>query len=258
MNPRAAIEVKRRYAVINRLVSDSQLEKHLEKWGAGLEYTMTFGRALLSEAVAPGFLPVAAALEEQLQALETCVAGNRTGTLVKNLLNGPQFLNTLSELALARRLQLDGWQVELASPFHDGKKDADVRVSRDGAERYVELVNLAPEPMTESIEGFLPLPGSEPLDPKLLDKVVEKYETKFKPALDAGWKGEAWIALDHSKKHDLTAELLFRGPFTGTDWRAQLAASIGSKCPELRGVVYSRSTAVTPAAEPVIWNPTRD
>lgn len=251
-----AVAAKRKFPVIDRLVLDRQLDQHLFDFGglAPDSETLTLGRALLLEERCPDFLSVARSLEFQLQSLASRTYRNRIKTQVKHLLNGDlQFLNTVSEFALALRLQADGWGVELAHVFDDTGKDVDVLAVKGGDARFVEVINLAPEPMSDSLDGFMPMPGSGPLNPKLLAKVVDKYKTKFKAAIDAGWKGKAWVALDYAKMHDLSVDLLFRRALTAQDWPRLLAAEAGRRCPALGGVIYYWSTATHPYSSPIEW-----
>ena len=254
----SVIESKRRYPTLDGLVSDSQLNEHL--WRDGVELDdgkpLTLVRALYSAHRVPDFLPVAAALESQLSALAPLVARGRRGRFTKQLLNGPQFLNALSELALAMRLQIEGWGVELASPFHDNAKDVDIRANRGPAIRFVEVANLAPESAAELVEGFMEKPGGQPLDRRLVGKVVSKYKAKFEKAIEEGWVGDVWIAIDFGKQHDLSLDLRFRRPLTRHDWRKGAAAELHATCPGLRGVVYYQSTAVHPCADEIEWTPT--
>ncbi len=247
-----AIRMKRNFPNINELIKDNTLDKHLRKFG-GREVIpknkLTLGTALLSSSC------VAKALEEQLSCMLPFI--NSKGKLSKNLCNdSDQFLNTMSELGLAVRLKQDGWSVKICEIFYK-EKDVDVLVSKDNAKRFIEVTNLTPEPSSsyKSVDGFMPMPGSTPLDPKLVNKVVTKYRSKFKDAIDDGWSGEAWIALDIAKKDELNIDLTFRTSLTGQKWWMDCIRQITAECPRLAGVLYYWYSAEQIAAEQIIWTP---
>ena len=103
----------------------------------------------------------------------------------------------------------------------------------------MDVINMAPNPLPPSLDGFYPMPGSRPLDPKLLWKVVEKSANKFHDAKTAGWSGSAWVAMNLAPDDNNFIEAIFRRPMTGHDWQAGLMPEY------LRGVKNRPATVMT-------------
>ena len=194
-------------------------------------------------------------LERQLACLESKVYRNRVKSLVRNLMNGSdQFLYTLTELAVALQLHEDGWDVELSSVFYK-RKDVDVLAQLGDDKRYVDVVNLQAEPLEEATDAFLQPLSDDPLWSKVVSKVVTKYKEKFHEAIEAGWKGDAWLALDYGKVDRLRFQVFTREAIMKQDWRAPCAEAIARACPGLQGVIYFQSDAIHPTTGPLHWTP---
>jgi hypothetical protein len=71
----------------------------------------------------------------------------------------------------------------------------------------------------------------------LIDKVVEKYKSKLQEAIQNGWSGPAYIALDVSKDDALQFGLAFREGPCGEEWQGRCAAEVVNYCPGLHGVI---------------------
>ncbi|WP_445370703.1 hypothetical protein ACH518_15245 [Methylomonas sp. HW2-6] len=145
------IKRKLEYPGLNRLVSNELLQKSLDNDISMLDDgQLTLLNCLASNNPDPfPPIPILRALDNNLQELQKVDAIWRPGELAQKLLNKHlQFLNTLSELALARELSEQGWGVKLEEKFF-GKKDVDIFAERDGEENFIEVINLAPKERDE-------------------------------------------------------------------------------------------------------------
>ncbi len=131
-----AVRRKRKYPTIDALITDDDLRLHIQRYETGAsESLLTFGTALLRDhRSAP--LPAAGlltSLEENLSMFIPDFLLEKRRDISANLLNGRvQFLNTLSELGLARHYVNRGWCVQLAEPLPTGRKDVDLLMSLGG------------------------------------------------------------------------------------------------------------------------------
>jgi hypothetical protein len=151
------------------------------------------------------------------------------------LLNGRnQFLNTISELALANYFLDAGYTVKLDELLAPSAKDADLHLVHGGETRWIDVINAAPHEWQG--EGFGPFRPHD-FAFRLRDKVLDKYKDKFAPAVAAGWCGDAWIALDFTKNDSLALAML-SSSLVGDKPLAEFAQDIFTQQPGIRGVVY--------------------
>ena len=117
---------KRRYPSLNAVISDADLEKHVEKYGLEKDKLLTLGSALLYDRFEGIGSQILRALNANLAHFFPILNDKKIKQISANLLNGrDQFLNTLSELGLARSLSMRGRTITLVESFHNGKKDVD-------------------------------------------------------------------------------------------------------------------------------------
>jgi hypothetical protein len=127
-----------------------------------------------------------------------------------------------------------GWQVRLAEQLPVGTKDVDLYIKLRGELRWLDVLNSAPNEWEG--DGFTPvLPVDCEL--RLVDKIVQKFEAKFREAINGGWKGSPWVALDFTK-HDGIARAVTMLGFVGSKKLDGFATVVLSRCPELSGLVY--------------------
>jgi hypothetical protein len=176
----------------------------------------------------------------------------RVNELRDNLLNGDaQFLNTLSELALARWYGDNGWSVSFFVPLPDGK-NVDIRVEKDAEERYIEVLNSQID--EADIQGFFSMAeAGKDIDFRLRDKITRKYGDKFEKTVNDGWRGTPWIALDFAKNDRLLLVVY------SNDHLAKSAGRIFNAIPNIAGVVYYASYGDSPRPDLVreFRNPNR-
>lgn len=237
-----AISRKREYHSVDRLVDDNRLERAISNDISVLadDAPLTLPSCLASEVPEPfPPIPTLRALDENLRELLAVDAIRQPVQLAKKLLNKhSQFLNTLSELALARELVKQGWCVKLEEKFFDSKKDVDIFSVRQGEKNFIEVTNLAPEELPANMRSGI---VSEICDrDKVVGKIVAKYQKKFMEPLKRGWCGRAWVAIDVSKNHTQDISILMQSLVRDNWWVDELAAHVWHKCPDLTGViVYS-------------------
>lgn len=202
-----AVSRKRRYPTIDSLISDEALRDYvfkshdlisaLREYGKGLTEPppYTFLIALLTDHY---LLPLPSAglmrsLEENLSIFEPSLNDNQRQSLVRQLLNpynektkDNQFINTLSELGLARYYNDAGWQVRLAEPIPSTNKNVDRLLNMGRETRWLDVDNSVQEP--SDVDGFGPMSPTD-LEYRLIDKVARKYDDKFQTAINNGWSG---------------------------------------------------------------------
>jgi hypothetical protein len=204
-------------------------------------------------------LPLLSHLEENLELFTCNLRPKQKKELSDHLLNGSgQFLHTLSELGLARAFHESGWQIDLAVKIGNRhSKDVDIRIKKDIKEALIEVVNLqANELHINPSLPFFPLTPPNVLDDKLINNVVGKYKCKFQEAIQNGWSGPAYLAVDVSKNEPLYVSLRLREERLGEDWQAQCAVEVVKRCPGLHGVIYYFYSADKPAAHSISWKRT--
>jgi hypothetical protein len=244
----AAVERKRNLPTIDRLVSDAALDAHLYRHG-GLDGSnkLTLGTALVSGS------GVACSLELQLCALIPHVWRGRTSRLAANLLNdSEQFRNTRAELGLAHFMLQGGGSIHLDEEFHTGK-DADIVLQEgSGERRFVDVVSLAHDPI---VSGFADINPECKVAKEMWGKVVNKYESKFKEAKEAGWAGSAWVALNFAQNERIYLEHWLRNVLGKPAWLVEVEQEIKARAPGLDGVAYFVYMGTIPSAESVTWLP---
>ncbi len=246
-----AIDRKRSCSALNDLVSDGRLIRHF-KDHVPLDpgEKLTLGTALLCDD--PTLI---LALEQQLTLLLPKLDGGRRRQLIDNLLNDTnQFLHTVSELALAHQLDTEEWSVTLYHRFFN-EKDVDILAKKDEITRNIEVINLEAEELPAPHNGFMEVPWEMSLDPRLVSKVVEKYQTKFEMAIDSGWSEEAWIALDYAKNYTVFLGLQTRDSILKDRWREACAAQVRRECRDLAGVIYYAHSAIHERTGLIKWTP---
>ena len=245
-----AIAHKRAFQHLNCLLEDKQLQEHFAKYPDQWQSTrLTLTSVLVHNS------PLLTHLEENLKLFTYKLSPRQKRDLSVNLLNGSnQFLHTLSELGLARAFYESGWQVELAVQFWDkSKKDVDLRVKKDITEALIEVINLQANELHIRRDGFFGLSAPNVLHYNLIDKVVEKYKSKFQEAIQNGWSGPAYIALDISKDDALQFGLAFREGPLREEWQGRCAAEVVQYCPGLHGVIYYYHSADEPGTRAISW-----
>jgi hypothetical protein len=233
-----AVSRKRKYPTINALITDHDLRLHVGRYETGAsDVLLTFGTALLRDHH-PAPLPAAgllASLENNLSVFIPGLCPEKQRDISANLLNGRiQFLNTLSELGLARYYVKLGWCVRLAEPLPTGPKDVDLFMSLGADVRWLDVVNAAPNEWEG--DGFVP-PIPDDFEMRLVDKVVQKFTSKFQAAIDVGWTGAPWVALDFTKNDGIARGVTVLG-LIGLHKLKDFADEVLRRCPDLAGVVY--------------------
>lgn len=238
----AAVKAKRQFPTLDRLVTDAKLHKHLWRDSDPQEpLALTLGNALVRGVCVVGWL------ELQLATLVPLVHAGATSALASRLLNGRDgFVHTRSELGLAMTLARDGWQVELDVPLPapDGRgaraKDVDLRVTRDGRTRYVDVLNLQHQNPSSSPNGFGIHMATSDRIRLLAGKVREKAPKKFDDAWSTAWDGSAWIAVDFAKHGPAYLSGFLDDGCGRSGWRDGVAASVLASSSRLAGVlIYS-------------------
>lgn len=272
-----AISRKREYDAINRFVTDRMIKRTIIRTKT-IDDQLTLLNCLTSDApeyFAP--LNTLHALDENLKELDKTGAIKQPKKLGMKLLNrSEQFLNTLSELTLARALIKRGYSVFLEEKFFDDK-DADIFASYQGEDSYIEAaglafdtsapVSVASEDEDSYIEGaglalpplyarscsrLVPEIGSEDL---VVAKIVGKYQNKFEIAYKNGWQGHSWVALDVSKNHEQDISASLNPHFFDASWVENLAKHIRGECPHLTGIIVYSTRPNETHARIICWYP---
>jgi len=239
-----ALAAKKRYVTLDLVIPDGDLKTHVERYGPEGERLLTLEAVLLFDGFGGLASQILRSLEANLAHFHPRLDEKKSKHLADNLLNGrDQFLNTLSELGLARRLSMQGMTIDLAQPFHDGSRDVDVADSTKGSERFIEVVNLAPVKTT--VNGFAPDISEEVK--RLVTTVTGKYQSKFGKAIAEGWDGPMWIALDIIK-NDMAAISATIGSLREPDFLSSFALAVLRSCPKLHGILYYTHYAYEEAA----------
>jgi len=207
-------------------------------------------------------------LERDLESLWDAIPASQRKGLAGNLLNGRiQFLNTMSELALARSLKERGLDVALFSELPHGAKDADIAIRLGQNLLYLEVTNHWPEcnslasDTTTAPSAELDTAAAETnqsdvdklLDEVLLDtdfspiptptfklvgKVTHKFSTKFESEPEIRSTGRAWVAIDFGKDHNQFLAALTQLITSKNAGYAMLAKDIFIANPEIGGVLF--------------------
>lgn len=230
---------KRKYPTLNALITDYALRENVRKSKIdNVEPPFTLGLAILHDEHPDGWpgQGLVQSLEENLSIfVHTLNDNKKKKDIADHLLNKDiQFLNTLSELGLARHYNQNGYQVRLAEVLAPSEKDADIYICKGDEHRWIEVLNAAHEEL--EIDGFSPMFNAE-FGRRLIDYVVLKYNEKFQTAIDKGWNGCPWVALDFIKNDDIAREVALH-EMVGNMTLEDCAAKIRSNCPGLAGVVY--------------------
>ena len=214
-----------------------------------------------------GFHDTLGPLNECIEAVLPRLNEEQRHELRTALMNGPQFLNTASELSLAYSLIRAGWNVELYRAIPGGG-DVDVFASVPHEARFIEVTNVQSEELEACYGGFGPLPtldrvrqrrNSSHKPPtrtdaeRLVHNVKRKVDTKFGKALREGWEGPSWIALDYGKAHPISMAGAFYSMLGHQDWAKPLAESVFSDVPTLHGVLYYESSIGIAEAQNLQW-----
>lgn len=226
-------KIKRGFPCVDGLISDDLLSEHIKKYSPSMnDELFTLGLALQSYKV--GFIDIISPLENNLSLFMPNMNDQQKRSLQNSLLNGAvQFLNTLSELGIARYYKNNGWSVQMFCPLVPTGKDADMFLQRDGETRALDVINAAPQ--ESEVDGSAPLepPGTKF---RLVDKIKLKYSKKFQEAINEGWKGSPWIAIDISKNDDLFVAVCTNN--ITLEKLEHLKEEIFHECPHLAGVSY--------------------
>ena len=278
-----AIEKKRSLPNVDRLISDGALTAHMHSWcGDPDSKEMTLGNILGQRR---GFA-VADSLERQLALLAALINPDRTRQFCAGILNDSgHFRHTRAELALAYAFVRQGHQVELAfemPPENEEqransrkRKDIDILVKMGGEPRHVEVLSLKTRRLGNS--GDVPpraslLPSAAhareneaagssclfdaPSAEKLLRaKIKNKYRDKFKVAVENGWPGAPWIALNFAENDAMLIGSSAQDVADRPRWAESVARVACDECPALRGVVLFTYLGYAETADNVWWVP---
>lgn len=256
---RRAIARKRENRELDSLITDELLRRALRAEPAAWisEGTITLPACLASELpdVWPP-MPTIRALNDNLQELREGGAIRKPGQLAKKLLNREQFFNTISELALARTVKDQGWSVRLEEPFFGGK-DVDILASREGDDIYIEVTNLASNELGEGVQGGEVTRISE--RDLAVRKIITKYREKFEVAIERGWPGHPWLALNVAMNDGKNIEYELQSILRVGTFATELAEHVGSECPRLSGLILYRHPAPTCTHVTIdAWYPVRE
>ncbi|MEX2490489.1 MAG: hypothetical protein WD425_01880 [Nitrospirales bacterium] len=244
-----AVLNKRLYLTLDQFLSDSRLKRAIRADPAAWENDgpLTLAGCLASKLQEPcPPVQICRALDENLRVLHAAEAIRRPVKLMDKLLNNAnQFLNTLSELALASTLKSKGWHVHLEEPFF-GDKDVDVLAMRGVTKKYIEVTNLSIEknpPIKKEGRGVVHSGQIGPSADKdlIVQKIAAKYQEKFEEAIQNGWTGHAWVALDVAKDHIESVDTFFQSHIRLPQWKNELTAIVRRECPGMSGFVVFRS-----------------
>lgn len=249
---RKALDRKRLYARIHAIVSDTALTRAVNGV-SGDDQCLTLPGCLLSDARKP-FPPILVleSLEDNLSVLRPTITKPRR--LANQLLNGCQFLNTLSELALARTLLDMGWSISLDEKFF-GKKDADIVARRDTEKNFIDVTNISPMSLPVGVTVCRDIFQEMSDRSRIVHKLVEKFQEKFEVAINSGWGGRAWVALDFAKNDEENVQSFVQDLFQRR-WRLEVAELVRRDCPQLAGVIlYRYYPTAGPFVNRVQWIP---
>jgi hypothetical protein len=157
-----AIQHKRDFPTIDRFISNERLVKEIGKDFScrSQNRLLSIPRCLLMYRLRENadnnnryYLPEPTPWTLTLQALDNNLRGlecsiSRPESLRKHLFNTTQFLDTLSELALARSLKDSGYVIELEDKFWMSdkvSKDVDIVATKDGKCFYIEVLSVCAE-----------------------------------------------------------------------------------------------------------------
>jgi len=192
-----------------------------------------------------------APLEKCLETVVPEMTREQRKELSDGLLNATQFLHSVSELGLARRLVIDGFKVDMFVRFHE-KKNVDIKATVGDQDYLIEVTNLAAKTWQSPTEGWGPPPT---IDTHLVKNIVDKYNKKFGEALTEGWDGPIWIAFDFGKAHPTALGVALFQAMMGPALYQVLASKVFESAPKLRGVIYYCSSLGWPEIVPQspIW-----
>ena len=215
------LDPKQLYPCIDTIVSPRRCATQLID--SGDDQRLTLPGCLLSDA--PKRFPpilVFESLEDNLCALRPIMMKPRK--LAKQLLNPCQFLNRLSELALAHTLLEKGWWISLNEKFF-GNKDADIVARRGTEENFIDVINIAPMSLPTGVVNCRDIIQETSNRSRIVQKVVEKFKQKFEVALERGWRGRAWVAPDFAKNDEENVQAFVQDFF-----QTELEISCGQTC----------------------------
>jgi len=242
--------------------------KTLERPRAGSDNTNGYLPELTLVNCLAAWWPLLFPLEADLEALWDVIPASKRKSLAGNLLNGRiQFLNTMSELALARSLKERGLEVALFSELPHSAKDADIVIRLGQNLLYLEVTNHWPEcsslasDTTTAPSAELDTAAAETnqsdvdklLDEVLLDtdfspiptptfklagKVTHKFSMKFESEPEIRSTGRAWVAIDFGKDHNQFLAALTQLITSKNAGYAMLAKDIFKANPEIGGVLF--------------------
>jgi hypothetical protein len=246
------IEMKRNFYWLDKLLPDSSLIRALERDPKAEDPA---GPITLAGCLNHCDYPVPFPPHPALLALDSNLAVlwnriDKPSRLRNKLLNPEQFLNTISELALARTLHDDGYEITLEFAFAE-RRDADVLATKSGRDYHIEVTNLASRPIISgtTIAGSVREVAEYDL---IVEKIITKFRDKFEGPLDRGWHGHAWIALDVAKNDEENVHLVLQR-FSRPTWRDELKAILCRECSTLEGALVYRSAAIATHVDIVGW-----
>lgn len=131
---------------------------------------------------------------------------------------------------------------------------------RGAAKKFIEVTNLSIEknpPIKKEGRGELYRCLIEQCDDKdrIVQQIATKFREKFEEAIQNGWMGHAWIALDVAKHHMVSVDTIFRSHFRLPQWKSELTAIVRRECPGMSGFVVFRSWYSATHVEVVAWCP---
>lgn len=238
-----ALAAKRQYHWLNELILDTSISRALRNYSEASDQSLTLVGCLLGIDVPEPFppRPTLAALNSNLERLQSAIT--KPGQLRKKLINPDQFLNTISELALARTLLDDGYDLTIEYEFAE-RRDVDIFAHKLGRELYIDATNLCSRSMrsTEIVAGAV----SEVFDDdRIVEKIVTKFREKFEGPLQRGWVGHPWGALDVAKDDLEKIRSAFQRIFRDS-WQTEIRNLLQKECPALEGaLIYLSDATVT-------------
>jgi hypothetical protein len=239
---RNLIEVKRKYRWLDDLLPDTALARAIgaDPTAADPNGPLTLVGCLVNHHYQESFppRPTLMALNGNLGALRDKI--KKPGQLRKKLMNPSQFLNTISELALARTLLDNGYEITVEYEFAE-KRDVDIFASKSGDDYHIDVTNLAARAIRSDTVLFESVSKESKYD-LVIKKIATKFREKFEGPLERGWIGHAWIALDVAK-NDLENVKTFVQCLTRPTWADEIRAILCYECPTLEGALLYRSDA---------------
>ncbi len=247
-----ALERKRDYPAIHALIADSALRRTLNRHPESAEQ-LTLPGCLVSDAPKP-FPPVLIleSLDSNLGVLKKPSIMARPRQVADKLLNAGQFLNTLSELALARTLLDAKWSISLEERFYRGK-DADIVARRNPESNFIDVINLAPMRLPSC--GVCSRDVVQPLTDRnrIAQKLIEKFQDKFELPIQRGWIGRSWVAIDFAKNWAEDVQTFVQDLFGG-NWRQEITEIVRQRCPKLTGIIlFQYDPTAGPCVNRVQW-----